>query len=157
MRRTSGGRPNLRPGGGPLRSSARPLALDISPEAASAALKARNWLKTISSEVSNRFVSVFNQELGKLCKACTVNPPTQPHEQGSVYYARPVFSHKFNTGKNTPKRSSSGVWYVIFDLKDTNEDGRPDELGVITVFHAASQAPWEEAEDDDDKNPQETG
>ncbi|WP_395138414.1 hypothetical protein [Armatimonas sp.] len=140
------------PAGGPLRPSARPLALDISPEVAREILKARDWLLTVSRSVAQRFAMVLDQELKALCKACAVNPPTQPHEQATIYYSRPVFSHRFQTGKTKQKRSSSGVWYVIFDLQDTSSDTRPDLLRVITIFHAASQAPWDsQGEEDDDQ------
>ncbi|MBB6052946.1 hypothetical protein [Armatimonas rosea] len=132
------------PGGGPLRPLAPPLVLDFSPEGRAALRQAQTWLKGFSTEVLQRFTTTLSHELKALCKACAVNPPTQPHEQATIYYSRPVFAHRFQTGKTKTKRSSSGVWFVIFDLQDTNGDARPDLLRIVTIFHAASQAPWDE-------------
>ena len=149
--------------GGSLRFSARPLVQIISPEANVAILNAGKWLKGFSTEAAQRFATKLNQELRKLCKDNAVSPATQIHEGASVYYARPVFAYLFHTGKAPQKRSPSGAWYIFYELTDTNEDGRPDEMRVVTVLHAASQKPWEEADDDDletdasDDSPQETG
>ncbi|WP_394792812.1 hypothetical protein [Armatimonas sp.] len=140
------------PGGGPLRPSAPPLVLDFSPEGRSALGQAQTWLKSFSTDAFQRFTAKIGQELTALCKACAVNPPTQPHEQATIYYSRPVFSHRFRTGKTKQKRSSSGVWYVIFDLQDTNGDARPDLLRVVTIFHAASQAPWDTQGDESEES-----
>jgi hypothetical protein len=141
------------PGGGPLRPSARPLALDITKEAASEILKAREWLKTISSEASQSFLNALNRELRALCKANAYNPATQRHDAASIYFSRPTFHHRFQTGQTKTKRSSSGVWYIYFELVDTNADQRPDTLRVNLVTHAAKAPLWEEphGEDEDEE------
>lgn len=149
MRHTSAGEP-LRPGGSPLRPSAQPLALDITAEASLEVLKARDWLKTIASEVSQRFASALNQEIRKLRKECAINPPTQYNEAASLHYSRPVFGHRFQTGRTKTKRSSSGVWYIYFGLEDTDRDGRPDTLSVVTIVHAARPPLWEEPREEDE-------
>lgn len=143
--------------GGSLRFSARPLVQIISPEANTAILKAGIWLRGISTQAAQKFATKLNQELRKLCKDNAVNPATQIHDGASVYYSRPVFAHLFYTGKAPQKRSPSGAWYILYELADTNGDGRPDELRVVTVLHAASQKPWEEPRGDEDNSPQETG
>ena len=149
MRRLPDEDGNLRPGGGSLRHSAQPLDLDFTPEGRLTIQESRDWLKTITPQAAQRFAMVLNQELHKLTKACAVNPPTQPHEQASLYYARPVFCQRFKTGKATVKRSASGVWYVYYDLTDTNRDGRPELLRALLILHAASQAPWEKNTEDE--------
>ena len=73
-----------------------------------------------------------------------MNPPTQYNEAASLHYSRPIFSHRFQTGKTKAKRSSSGVWYVYFGLADTDGDGHPDTLSVVTISHAARPPLWEE-------------
>lgn len=151
MRRLPDEDGSLRPGGGSLRHSTQPLDLDFTPEGRLTVREARDWLKTVTAQAAQRFATVLNKELRKLTKTCAVNPPTQPHEQASLYYARPVFCQRFKTGKTVVKRSASGVWYVYYDLADTDRDGRPEQLRVLLVLHAASQAPWEETSEDEDE------
>jgi hypothetical protein len=143
---------NRRLGGGSLQHSAQPLDLDFTPEGRLTIQEARDWLTKISAPTAQRFATALNQELRKLTKACAVNPPTQPHEQASLYYARPVFCQRFKTGKATIKRSASGVWYVYYDLTDTNRDGRPERLRTLLVLHAARQAPWEKTSEDEEES-----
>ena len=157
MRRLPDEDGNLRPGGGSLRHSARPLALDFTPEGRLTIQEARDWLMTVSAQAALRFATVLNQELRKLSKACAVNPPTQPHEQASLYYAHPVFCQRFRTGKTAVKRSASGVWYVYYDLTDTDRDGRPELLRALLVLHAARQAPWEETVENQETEAGESG
>jgi hypothetical protein len=163
LRYSPGDRPAPRPSGGRLRFSARPLTQIVSPEARGEILKSANWLKGFSSEASQKFATVLDQQLRKLCKDNAVSPATQIHEGASIYYARPVFCHLFRTSKTVVKRSASGVWYIFYELTDTTGDGRPDVLGVVTILHGAAQAPWEAGSDNDSENddldnsPQETG
>ena len=144
-------RPNLRPGGGPLRPSAPPLVLDFTPEARLTIRESQTWLKKISPEALSNFTAKLGQVLKALSKDCAVNPPTQPDENASIYYAHPVFCQRFRTGKTAVKRSASGVWYVYYDLTDTDRDGRPELLRTLLVLHAARQAPWEKTSEDEDE------
>ncbi|MCX6365546.1 MAG: hypothetical protein NTX57_02415 [Armatimonadetes bacterium] len=114
--------------------------------------QAQTWLKSISTEAFQRFTTVIGRELMALCKYCAVNPPTQYNEAASLHYSRPTFSHRFQTGKTKTKRSSSGVWYIYFGLEDTDKDGRPDTLSVVTISHAARPPLWEEPHGEDENN-----
>ena len=144
--------PGLRPGGGPLHPSATPLILDFTREGNLSLSQAQTWLKSLSTEAFQRFTTVIGRELTVLCKECAVNPPTQYNEAASLHYSRPIFSHRFQTGKTKTKRSSSGVWYIYFGLEDTDRDGRPDTLSVVTISHAARPPLWEEPHGEDENN-----
>ena len=127
------------------------LLLDFSAEGKANLTSARAWLRSFSPEASQRFSTKAVQELGKLCRQYAAVPPPHPmNEAASIFYARPVFGHRFQTGKTTRKRSASGVWYVFFDLRDMDGDGRPDMLRVLSIRHASAPLLWEESRDDDE-------
>jgi hypothetical protein len=114
--------------------------------------QAQDWLKTISTEAFQRFTRTIGRELMGLCQSCAVNPPIQYNEAASLYYSRPIFSHRFQTGRTKTKRSPSGVWYIYFSLTDTDGDGRPNTLSIVTISHAARRPLWEEPQPEDDSH-----
>ena len=132
----------------PRRDDPPPLLLEFAPEALGAIRKTTAWLATFDGEVHNRFARAVREKVVTLCREAAREVPAQTHEMASLHFSRPVFSARFQTGKTTRKRSSAGVWYLFYDLVDTDADGFPDLLWVLAVRHAAAMSLWQDTQND---------
>ena len=63
----------------------------------------------------------------------------QPRVASGTQSSRTQYSFLFRTGG---RRGSP--WYVKYELQDRNDDGTPDTLVVVSIFHGASLRTQEE-------------
>ena len=102
--------------------------------------EAMNWLR--SQPQGEQGAQIFAQRLREEIVLLTarIAEGYRPllDEAASLSYSRPLYQMRFRTGKVRQARSSSGVWRVFYGLADTNGDGLPDELHVVSVTHAAA-------------------
>ena len=129
----------------------KPLALLVTDEARRQIRSARGWLKGFGSGVDQRFTAALERELTGLCQSVAQQiadkKPFHPDEQASLAYSRAIYRHRFQTGKTRRRRSSSGVWFVLYELRDQDADGIADTLQLLGVHHAASRPLWEEEQE----------
>lgn len=120
-------------------------SLEIAPQAQNDIEDALSWLRALAPDAPGRFTDALTDAFAflavRLQEQIDGKAPLHPDEGASLALARPVFQHRFATGR-TRRRSGSGVWRIFFDLNDRNGDGTPDTLRVLAVRHAAAAPLW---------------
>ena len=128
-----------------------PLALSATDEARRQIVSARTWLRGFGVGVEKRFTTALERELTGLCQRIAQQiadkKPFNPDEQASLAFSRAIYRHRFQTGKTRTRRSSSGVWFLLYELRDQNSDGVADTIQLLGVHHAASRPLWEEPQE----------
>lgn len=66
-------------------------------------------------------------------------PFDSPDEAASYAMTQTVYRLKVETSKKRSRRSSAGLWYVLYALRDTDGDGVIDTLRVHRVLHSAAR------------------
>ena len=102
---------------------------------------------TFAPDVAIRFSERVEEVLPALCQEAAERiqgiglrfTPAFQDEEGSLYFARPVYSLLVTTGKQRTKRSATGTWRFLYDLADTDGDNQPDTLRLLSIRHAGSR------------------
>ena len=123
-----------------------PLRLRITEPAEDQLASALSYLTdNVGLDAAERLNTRLKVELPLLCEQiareiATVGVPFHaPDEQASLYFARPVYRLKLETSKTRARRSSTGLWYVYYGLKDSTGQGtKPDTLSVVAIRHSGA-------------------
>jgi hypothetical protein len=102
-------------------------------------LDAGAYLTGISTEVAHRFATTLPVELAALAARWGEGFRPLPDEAATLVYSRPVFQHLMRTGQQRRRRSSAGVWQILYDVLDADGDGAPETLRVLLVRHSAAR------------------
>ena len=129
-----------------------PLYLELAPQARQDIDDAILWLKALDSTAATRFTDALTEALATLAvrlqEQLEEHAPLPIDEDASLALSRPILKHLFFTGKTRQRRSSAGVWRLYFDLRDNDQDGKPDTLRVVTIRHGAAAPLWNPRDQD---------
>jgi plasmid stabilization system protein ParE len=114
-----------------------PLRLIFTATASASVREAADWLLSFSPQAAQRFATILPEELSQLCQRWGEGYRPLLDDEASLFFSRPVFQHRFRTSQT--RRTNTGVWRIFYDVSDTDQDGQPDTLRVLTVRHAASR------------------
>lgn len=114
-----------------------PLRRETTADAQQQIRETSAWLLNLSAEAAERFNNRLEDELDWLAERVSEGLRPLPDEPATLFYSRPVFQHVFRTGQQRRRRTTSGTWRIYYELRDTDGDGEPDTLHVLSVRHAA--------------------
>jgi hypothetical protein len=116
-----------------------PFSLTFSAEANQSIADAGDWLSGISASAAHRFAVVLPAELADLCARWGQGFHPLPDEAATLFFSHPVFVLTVRMRQQRRRRSSAGVWHVLYDVMDVDGDGVPDTLRILTVRHGAAR------------------
>lgn len=129
------------------------LRLDATTEAEEDVRKGAEWLAKSGGDVE-RFTSSFAETVLSLTGDISERlasgiglPPVD--EEASAALDEPVRVQMMQTGKKRARRSSAGLWRVLYALRSTGGRTAPDTLLIVGVKHAGAR-PFGQPVDDDE-------
>lgn len=128
--------------------SPSPFLRVILPRAASDIRDAALYLARISPDAGLLFSARLREEIDLLCERWGEGVGPLTDEDATLFYSRPAFVHTFRTGQQRRRRSSTGVWRIVYDVTDADGDGAPDTLRIVAVRHGAARPLSVEYEDE---------
>lgn len=96
-------------------------------------------------EAMERFNDQFEESMNQLCHAVAEEVAESGRYNkrvdipASAYHARPTYRLDLQTTKKRTRRSGTGLWYVYYTIVDTDNDGKPDRINVVSVEHSSAQ------------------
>ena len=122
-----------------------PLFLDMTADGTADFDAAVQFLsQTNGTEYAERFTIALGVIIEKTCQrvadeiAENGRPFDQTHEAASLRFAAPVYRLSVLVSKARGRRSSVGLWYVFYRLRDVAGIGHADTLFVVAVRHSVA-------------------
>jgi hypothetical protein len=125
-------------------TSPLPIRFQFTDRANMEVIDAAQWLGGLSPSASIRFSVILDAALPALCvevgqRLAAGQRPNEFDADASLVFAMPVYQKLVTTTKARRRRNPSGTWRLFYTLVDSDGDGSPDTLLILSVRHAAAR------------------